>query len=301
MKAKNWKLYYKETEYKPLLEKVTDTIVLWSCIGLFWLSFFSMAGEIFPNYVPKGWGVYFGIALWQFVLWLFYEVIIPRTRKGKIRLQILLPGLHAVFILGIWLKNRAEITREWQYLISTYLKEYNSYYGTSYPLATGFAVNVSDIFLLLACIWWFLLWNLAYGLKKRWILIAFPIIVPLFQLYVGLSPKGIGVSCLFVGVLLMVALGTNDLHLGISYKRKNKKTGLLLQNLLIKGMAIFMILVSLLLSNVFYQDNMEELVTKKQEVLELQEDLGNRLTNFDFLGFVDVQLNREALTNNTPI
>lgn len=301
MRVKSWKLYYRETEYKPLIDKVADTIVLWSCIGLFWLSFFGMVGETFPNFVPQEGGARLGILLWLLLLWLFYEVIIPRTSKGKIRLQILVPGIHIILFLGIWLRSRDEISRGWLSIVSTYLKVYNSYYGTSYPISNRGSLYASYTCLLLTCVLWFLLWNLAYGLKKRWILIVFPVIVPLLQLYVGMSPKGVGVSLLFVGALLMVALGTRERTLGISYRGKNKNTTFIVQNLFVKGVVVFLIMVSMLLSNVFYKDNMAELVSKKPELLKLQDDLWNRLTNFNLIEIMDVQFNREELNNNTPI
>ena len=218
-----------------------------------------------PFLMENSYPSYIVVIMWLFLLWLFYEVIAPRQGKGKAAVKWLVPVGNVIVFLGYYRLNSKALFTGVLGIINTYLKDYNSYYTTNYSVADADYSNSAAAFLFITYVVWFLLWNLAYALKKKWILMAFPLLSIGLVLSVGGSPSESGVNFFFVGALLMVACGVKDKVYGAVHATNAQKEQFLWQRMFARGMVIFLLMVSLILSNVVYKNEMTELTAKKQD------------------------------------
>ncbi len=296
---RNWKFYYKEREYVPFAERVINTLILWSIIGLFWMSFLDIIGEHYPSFLTDAESTYGLTICWVLVLWGLYEVVVPRLTGKKWIWILVIPVGNVALFLGYFLLAKSRILAGLFAIINSYLADYNIYYGCNYRLAGGEERYTDIAFMFVAWILWYIIWNFAYTLNKKWVLTAFPIIAIALELSVGLSPTGIGVDYLFIGTVLLVAYGTLNKISNITVGNISREK-LMQHRLLAKGVLLLLVIFSLVLSNLFYKDEMNSLIAKKQDLLKLQEQVLSGQTNIDIFGAIDIQLDKEVLDNRTP-
>ena len=301
MSAKKWKFYYRETEYPFLSESVINTIILWTSIGLFWMSYWSAIKEYFSSFVEVSYTSIIVIVMWLFLLWLFYEVILPRLKGRKKVWAYLVPIGNFAILIGYFIMNLNAIFTGLLAVLNRYLKYYNIYYSTNISIGGGEAANAGIGFVFLSCVLWALLWTVAYGLKRRWILGLFPLIAIGIDLSVGFSPTGNSMKFYFFGMMLMIALGSKEKVTGEVYIGTAAREVLLRQKMLLKVIVIVAVIASLLLTNLLYKDNFETLATKKQELLDYQETLIEQIATKKLFSSIDIQFNKEVLDNSKPI
>ena len=301
MSAKKWKFYYKKNEYPFLSESIVDTIILWVTIGLFWLSFFDVIKNIHASFTESSDTSYIVVIMWLFLLWLFYEVIAPRVGERKKAIKWLVPVGNILIFLGYYQLNSDTLFTGALAIIDTYLKDYNAYYNANYSVGGGDYSNRATTFLFVVNVVWFVLWNLAYILKKKWILMAFPLLSIGLALSVGVSPSETGVYLFFIGALLMVTCGVKEKAYEVVHATNAQKEQFLWQRMFAKGIIVCLLLLSLLLSNVVYKNEMSGMVARKQELLDFQKELFSKEFSFDILSYLDVQFDKEVLTNEAPV
>lgn len=300
MSAKNWRFCYKKNEYVSLSEHVIKTVILWAIIGLFWLSFWDIVRESFPSFVTDL-GMAKGLLIgWLFLLWAFYEEISPRLLGRKRILRMLLPLGNMLLFFVYCVLKKSKIMAGLLAVANTYLKSYNAYFNSNYRLEGGREEYSAIAFMLIACILWFVIWNFAYAFEKKWILTAFPLIPLSLLLEVGLSPSGKGLDFLFVGAILLIASGTIN-TINTVWGGTIKRERLMYQRQFSKAILLFFVILSLILSNLFYKDEMTVLIGKKQELLALQEKILTGPKYVDLLGGIGIQLDTEVLDNSKPV
>lgn len=299
MNAKNWSLSYKGSKKQEIKQHILDTISLWGAIGLLWCSFLSIIKEFFPEYLEAtveivnktdfqtsyaGPPVYetYGldwllIGIFLFVLWLGYDWPKQYLKKWSILFHV-----AGLFIpIGYVVINFEKIVAGIVDLAWFYLPYWNDYYKMNlYMGVPGQEGNSVIAFTAICMIFWWLVWALTYVLKKRILLVLFPVVALSAELLVGLSPKGNGLIIALFGAILLTTLG------GTSVIKK--------------AVALACLALSLFLTGVWFEGDIKSLATtaKKQEILSLQENFS--WNEFIQLIQIDLHFNWEKLGNNAP-
>lgn len=297
MSARSWKFYYKKNDENSIRKDWTETIFLWLAIGLFWLSFFAIITECYPVLKPDM-VMYPVLIVYLVLLWYVYEIVFPKLKGKKRWLRLLAPVVNVVAFALFFRAKRDEVTTGILAVAQTYLGDYNFYYKTTYSVAGGNAAYIAIAFSFVAFIWWMLLWNLAYGLKKRWILIAFPLTAFFLELSVGKSPKENGIVYLFIGAIFIFSLGAAQKRRGILVNAVSMKKRRSSQNMIAMGLMAVLCVLSLLISNVRYTKDAVGLIAKKQDLLDYQEYVlsGEWLEKKGSI--FDIQYDKENLNNS---
>ena len=282
-------------------QNILDTLSLWGAIGLLWYSFLSIIKEHFPEFLEVTVVVddlsmyssdfttsstfatyridWFVIVLLLLVLWLGYEWPSKYWKKWGIGVRIggaLIPALYFVI-------NFDKIVDGCIGLAGIYLPYWNSYYKSN--LYLGLATNDENVvvaFTAICMVFWLLVWTLSYALKRRVLLVLFPVIALGIELLVGLSPVENGLFIAFFAAMLLMTVG------GVSVAKK--------------AVVMACVSVSLLLTGVVFDTDIAELATpeKKQEILDWQKEF--KWDDFNLLNLIqiDFHFNREQLNNGSP-
>ena len=216
MSVKNWSFSYNRERKKEWKQNILDTISLWGAIGLLWFSFLSIIKEHFPEFIQVAvlageadnlsassvvgtnlvkytmdWWV---IALFIFVLWLGYDW--PKQYLNRLVLPCRVAGI--VIPVAYVVANFERIIDGFIQMAWLYLPHFNSYYDMNLYLGLATAnENAVFAFTAICLLLWGLAWFLAYGWKKRILLVVFPVLALVLELVVGLSPVGNGLLYMF--------------------------------------------------------------------------------------------------------
>lgn len=303
MSAKKWSFSYKGAKKQEVKLHILDTISLWGAIGLLWCSFLFIIKEHFPEFLEvtvevahnlkdmnatsfvgqttyETYGLdWFVIGIFLLVLWLGSDW--PKKYLKKFALPCHIVGaLIPLTYVGV---NFEKVVDGVVGLAWFYLPHWNSYYEQN--LYMGIASNDENTvvaFTAICMILWWLVWTLSYALKRKILLVLFPIIALSVELIVGLSPRGDGLFWALFGAVFLTTLG------GSSVAKKI--------------VVVACVGVSLFLSSYIFEDDIKELATvkKKQEILELQKNFNISDLNLAKLIQIDFHFNWEKLGNNTP-
>ena len=297
MRAKNWKFYYKETEYESFFEKMINALLQWASLVMLWASFWSMVQENYPKYVPDRkihliWGI------WMLLLWVGYEVLLPRLKSKGWRIWALSTPLHILIFLVYYAMNHTII---WQGLLGVanrFLSYYNFYYQTDYYVAGGVQDYGAVAFTFVVFLLWFIQWNLVYLFHKKWLFLTLPVLAFVLDLLVGQSPYGAAAGLFFLAAVIIVATQKSCQIQGALQAAKKRNRKFSLQRVYVKAAVLFFAVRSLLISDVFYQDELALLINQKSALSAFQD----RLFRFEIqtdTGF-DIQFDKEKLDNNKP-
>ncbi len=301
MSAKKWSFSYKRGQNLELKQHILDTLSLWVAIGLLWYSFLSIIKEYFPEFLkvtevvdnlglnaadfvePSQFATYemdwLMILILILVLWIGYEWPSKYLKKGSLIFKIAgvcLPGVY-------FLLNFDKVVDGFIRLAWFYLPYWNSYYKMNLHLGIAMSnANSVVAFTALSMLLWALVWTIAYAVKKRVLLVFFPVIALGIELLVGLSPTGNALYVAFFAAILLMTLG------GVSVVKKI--------------VAIACVAGSILLTGVAFDSDIKELATpeKKQEILQWQKEFKWSDINLLNLLQIDFHFNREQLNNNEP-
>ena len=295
MNVKNWRFSF------DIKQNILDSISLWGAIGLLWFSFISVIGEHFPTFLqvsvlvskpqmdpmsvvgPENFEVigmdWWVISLFVFLLWFGYDW--PRKYLKKITAVCRWTGLAIPVIYMI--TKLTEVVDGMCYLANKYIPLINAYYKERIPsLPGGAEKNAVIAFTALSMLLWAVVWVLAYGWKKRIILVSFPIIGLALELFVGLSPIKEGLFFAFYAAILLLVLG------GASVIKRI--------------IAIACVCVCVIFTGYYFDANINELVTldAKQSILRFQNNM--KIENFNVFKLfqVDFHFDTETLNNNAP-
>lgn len=299
MSAKKWSFSYNRGQDLELKQNILDTLSLWGAIGLLWYSFLSIIKEHFPEFlevivVPGDllsssnpdlvtfethqldW---FMIVLLILFLWVGFEWPSKYLKKWALLVKgagVLLPGIYLAV-------NFDKVVDGFIGLASLYLPQWNAYYKMN--LYLGVATNHENsvvAFTTISMLFWVLVWTLSYLVKKRVLLVLFPVIALGMELLVGLSSEGNGLIVAFFAAILLLTLG------GVSVAKK--------------AVALACVGASILITGVAFGEDIAKLVTseKKQEILDWQKEW--KWDDFNLLNLIqiDFHFNREQLNNGTP-
>lgn len=272
MNAKNWSFFYSREEKKGE-ENIVETISLWCAIGLLWWSFCSIVMEHFPQFLEVQ-----VIVPWLFVLWAAHELPKESSKKWYLWIHILGIGIPIGYILIQYEKIINGVFA----MLHSYLEYYNVYYGTEFYVDPGKLEDAPIALTVFAMLCWWIVWLLAYGFKKKVLLVLFPVIALVMELLVGVSPVGNGLIFLLVAAVLLVNMR------GAAVAKKV---------IVVAG-----VLGSVLLSNLWFEEDIKTLSTKesKEAVLNWQNNIDLTNVNWESLLQIDFHFNRERLTNKTP-
>lgn len=301
MSAKNWKFSYKGNGKTEIKQHILDTISLWGAIGFLWYSFLLIIKEHFPEFMevtvevenisltqssyvgPSTYETYgidwFIIGIFLFVLWLGYDW--PKKYLKKFALPCHLAGV--IIPIAYVVINFEKVADGVVGLAGGYLPHWNSYYKQN--LYMGIASrneNAVVAFSAICMILWWLVWALSYGLKRRILLVLFPVIALSVELLVGLSPRENGLFFALFGGMLLTTLG------GSSVVKK--------------AVVLACVGLSISVSGSFWGEDIKELATdkKKQEILQLQKEFNIKEFSLAKLFQIDFHFDWEKLGNNAP-
>ena len=276
MSAKKWSFSYKKTGKQEWKQNILDTISLWTAIGLLWYSFFSIIGEHFPEYLSTdSWIIY----LFAFLLWIGYEWPKKYLKKMTFACHLATILIPVVYILVHLEKVLDGIVR----LAWFYMPYFNEYYNSNYFLGIASEnENAVYAFTAICMLFWWLSWTIAYGWKKRVLLVLFPFWALVFELVVGLSPIGNGLFFAFFGAMLLITME------GASVMKR--------------VVAVACVGISILLSGALFQEEMDTVTLKrqKQALLKWQNSMNLENINLANLFQFDFHFNWEKLNNGTP-
>ena len=276
MNVKNWSFSSKRIGRQEVKQHILDSLSLWGAIGLLWYSFLSIIKEHFPEIAEVDWLV---IGVFVFILWLGYDW--PKKYLKRYALPCHLAGV-ALPIAYIVI-NFERVTDGVVRLATFYLPKWNAYYGKNLYLGMANDKENAVVALTAICmILWWLVWTLAYAIKKRIVLALFAVIALSLELLVGLSPVGDGLYCAVFGTMLLTTLG------GSSVVKR--------------AVVLACVGLSLSLAGNIFEEDIKELATakKKQEILQWQKDFNIKEFNLTNLFQIDFHFNWEKLGNNTP-
>lgn len=302
MNVKNWSFFYNKEGKQELKQNILDTVSLWGVIGLLWYSFVSIIGEHFPEFlqikvlaskinknpsisyvgemdyelIGMDWWV---ISLFVVVLWLGYDW--PKQYLKKLVIPCRLAGIAVPVVYVV--VNFQKIVDGFWHLAAIYLPFINNYYKTRFyfePMGQKEYAVVA--FTAISMLLWWLVWLLAYGWKKRVLLVMFPLLALVLELTVGLSAQGNGLLCIFFAAVLLSIMG------GASVLKK--------------ALVMACVGLSVLLSEVWFAEDIQSLVAKetKQAVLRWQNNLSLESINPFKMLEIDLHFNWETLNNDTP-
>lgn len=286
MKRKEWRFFHKKEE-KTIKEKVVNSVNLWCVIGLLWWSFCDILTEHYPLSLEvtmpleegmKPDGVeWIRIISWLVFLWIAYEW----SDKLPKKVTWIFRGLTALIPIGYGLEQREVISEGILAFLEIYLPQVNAYYQMDLQVSGGVPESMPVAFTFLMMFLWLVCWLLAYGTRKKVLLLLFPLAALGMQLAVGLSPVGNGLLAVFAaGVLLCSTEGRNAAN---------------------KVLAAGLTVVALVITPVVFEDQIQDYSTEeqKQAVLAWQEEVKNfRLS--DVLGMLDILWDKEVLRNEAP-
>lgn len=301
MSAKNWKFSYKGNGKTEIKQHILDTISLWGAIGLLWYSFLLIIKEHFPEFLevtveiknisfsqtsfarPSTYETY-GldwpiIIILLFVLWLGYDW--PKKYLKKMALPCHLAGV--IIPIAYVLMNFEKVADGVVRLAWFYLPYWNSYYKQNlYMGIASHNENAVIAFTGLCMILWWLVWALSYALKRKILLVLFPVIALSVELLVGLSPRENGLFFALFGGMLLTTLGGSSI--------------------VKKAIVLACVGISLSLTGGLFGENIRELATdkKKQEILQLQKDFNIKEFSLAKLFQMDFHFDWEKLGNNAP-
>ena len=277
MNVRNWSFSYNAGEKKVVKQNILDTITLWGSIGLLWASFVSILGELFSTYTSdlKWWA----ISLYVLVLWFAYDWPQKYLKRaaGVCRiLGMLIPVAFIMMQLNAVLDGLVSVA-------NTYLPYLNYYYKTSFYLPVeGSIENQGVAFTAISMLIWGLVWFLAYGWKKRILLVLFPVLALAVELFVGLSPAGNGLLLAFVAAIFILTLGSTSI--------------------VRRGIALVCVCASVVLAGTWFKTDIEDLASRetKQNLLRWQNNLNLDSFNIFKMFSIDMHFNQEQLNNNMP-
>ena len=301
MSAKKWSFSYKRGQNLELKQHILDTLSLWGAIGLLWYSFLSIIKEYFPEFLevtevvdnlgvdmtgfvePPQFATYemdwLMILILILVLWIGYEWPSKYLKKWSFIFKI-----AGVFLPGVYFfMNFDKVVDGFIRLAWFYLPYWNSYYKMNLYLGIATSnANSVVAFTALSMLVWALVWTIAYAVKKRVLLVVFPVTALAIELLVGLSPTGNALFMALFAAILLMTLG------GISVVKKI--------------VAIACLAGSILLAGGAFGGDIKELATpeKQQEVLQWQNEF--KWSDFNLLNLlqIDFHFNKEQLNNNEP-
>ena len=277
MRKKNWNLSYNETEdgrIEQLLLRIPFTLV---GIGLSWLAFFAC--------IQEWWGEVKNInttilIFWVLGLWIVYEIVIPRQVKGQKKLLCLVP-LIGVGVVSVYSAICFPIMQSGlSALINQYLEHVNNYFGTNYGFANESWANMGAAFTVVLMLVWLLIWVLAYGFQKRFLVALFPTIAIVLSMMVGITPAESGVKCLFAAVMFLMAANLEGIW----------------SRVWLLGLTV----VSLILTSIFMTPKIEDLSRRKDELIFWQRRMGLAITGGGGGTTVVVLESTERVSNLRP-
>lgn len=283
MSGKNWNLYYDTGIKIRKKEHILDMISLWISIGLLWYSFCNILTEVFPRllkpYEVSG-GNVSGLRLevilpWMVALWLATGGVYIKHLLVRIALLLVTIAIPIVYFV----RNFNKIIQGAIHIGYQYMALFNPYHGTDVSLPTGRMDYTPIALTCLLMLLWFLIWMLAKSLKKRVLLIIFPVLAVVAEMVVGYSPKGIEVFLVFLAAMLLL---------------RPKGAGLSSRIIVVVASIIIMLLTS-----TFWKKDIQELIGKKEEILSLQQEIDlSKIKLDDFI--MDLLLENEQVGNYSP-
>ena len=303
MNVKNWNFYYKKKNNIFTMDFILDTVFFGIAIGLCWVSFIEIINEyytialydVLPNQETFLW-----IIIWQFVLWLFYEVIFIKWKRIRIMGEIVFPLVNMGAFLWYAMKYATELAEGFLALANVYVKSINVYYKTNYVITGGVEDYMPYVIILLASVLWYLLWVLSYCIEKRILLIVFPLVPLLLQLFVGYSPKGNAVFYIFLGAWLLLTL--EHKHTTFGEVRKKDREKIIFWKLFCRLSLPIVLILVFAGSSLFLKPTIskETLITQKQSILTWQENLNLATIWKNIRSSFDLLSDKQRLDNHTP-
>lgn len=273
---KKWNFSYKNIGKQEVKQNILDTISLWVAIGLLWYAFLSIIGEHFPEFLPVDARVVIPFVV---VFWIGYEwpeKYFPKAgflcRVAGLTFPVLYVLLHLEKVLD------GVIRLAW-----FYLPYFNAYYDSNFYLGIAREEGNSVFaFTALCMLFWGLSWTIAYGWKKRVLLVLFPLMALIIELVVGLSPFENGLFLAFFAAILLLTMGS--------------------ASVLRKMVAIACAGIVLLLPGKLFDENLREvnLHKQKKDLLEWQNSINLENINLASLFKFDFHYNWEQLNNGAP-
>ena len=299
MSARNWKFYYKKTEYESFFEKIVNTLLQWAALVMLWASFWSIVREIYPEFMPDRkvhliWGI------WMLLLWIGYEVLLPRMKSRRWLIWALIPAFHIVVFLAYYFKNHTMIWHGLLGVANSFLIDYNLYYHTSFYVGGGVVAYGVVAVTFVVFILWFIQWNLVCLFRKKWLYLMLPVLAFVLELSVGYSPLGAGAALFFLASLMIVATQESSHIQGVVQGGKKPNREFSVQRICVKAAVLFLVVLSLLISDVVYQDELALLINQKPALVALQDKLFRFEIHTDVDVPLDIQFDKEKLDNNTP-
>lgn len=276
MNVKKWKFSYKMTGKQELKQNILDTISLWSAIGLLWYSFMSMIESCFPEFLPVDTGV---IVVFLLICWLGYEWPQKYIKKLGVACKIAAPVLPLLYVVLNLEKILDGIIR----LAWFYLPKFNAYYNASFYLGIASEdENSVYAFTAICMLFWGIAWLLAYGWKKRVLLVIYPFLALVLELVVGLSPEGKGLFLALFGAMLLLTMGN----------------GSVVKRVIAVGFAA----MAIFLSGVIFAEDLDDVHIRRQKnaLLSWQNSINLESINLANLFQFDFHFNWEKLNNETP-
>ena len=286
MKQKKWNFFYKKEE-QTIGEKIINSASMWCVIGLLWWAFCDILTEHYPVSLEIATNMGIGmkpdgvewqwIIAWLVFLWVGYEW----SDKLPQKVVWMFRGLTILVPIGYGLEQKEVIFEGVLAFLEIYLPQVNAYYQLDLQISGGVAESMPVAFTFLTMFLWLVCWLLAYGTRKKVLLLLFPLAALGLELAIGLSPVGNGLVAVFAaGVLLCSAEGRS-----------------IASRVLAAGLTV----ATLVITPVLFEDQIQEYSTEeqKQAVLAWQEEIKNfRLS--DVLGMFDIHWDREQLRNEAP-
>lgn len=295
MSAKKWNFYYDEKKSRFTENNLVDTANLWIAIGLLWLSFLRIVEEHFPKFINSEAKVYdtgsfafpslvtkeigmdwFVILLFLICLWLPVSGFL--SRKDKTWSRVCIVAAMVIPVLYI-VNNFKKVSPAMLEIGNQYFRAFNAYQGTSIAIPAGEDDFTPLAFTIFSMLLWMLIWGIACLVKRRIVLVLFPVIPIVLEFMVGMSPKGNGVFFVFAAAfLLLIPNGTKPLR-----------------QVIVIGAAV----ISLFFVSIAFSDKITDLSENQNIVKDWmdkwKESAADFSQTFDFL------MSNEKLSNYEPI
>lgn len=276
MSVKKWNFSYKKIGKQEIKQNILDTISLWLAIGLLWYSFLSIIGDAFPEFLPVDARV---IVPFLVVFWLGYEWPEKLWKKMGMLCRVAALAFPVLYVFLHLEKVLDGIVR----LAWFYVPAFNDYYNSNFFLGVASDDGNSVFaFSAICMLFWGLTWTIAYGWKKRVLLVIFPLLALVLELVVGLAPLDNGLFMALFAAILLLTMGGSSV-----FKRL---------------IAIACVGIAVLFSETVFADRLEEtnIRKQKQELLKWQNSVNLENINLANLFQFDFHFNWEKLNNGTP-
>lgn len=279
MNVKKWNFSYSKREKTEGKQNIMDGISLWVAMGLLWFSFISIIQEHFPAFCETITMDWWTIVFFMVLLFLGFEWPKKYLKRLAVPVRVIGVGMPIAYIVA----NLEKVIDGMKYILDVYLPHVNSYYKTRFSIGqTGEQENAVVAFAAICMVCWTLVWLLAYGLKKRVLLVLFPVIALGLELAVGLSPLGNGLFYILFAGLLIMSLG------GYSVVRK--------------AVVLAGVWISVAFASLCFSEDIEKLssIDAKQSLLRWQNNV--KLDDFNIFKNlqIDFHFNWENLSNDSP-